>query len=122
RVTAHDRQQRAGREIEIVVLRLSGTNGRKQYVMLLLIHVVLLTLPLPLDLAVRRLDAWRAGAKHQGRFSAHHEIERSIETSGRLPVRKKYSIAIREEVVDLEVIVNISAIGRNRAAANPDDA
>src|SRR5687768_13148600 len=95
RMAPHDRQQRARREVQVVVLRLAGPDRSEQHVVLALVHIVLLALELPLDLAARRLDPRRTGAEHQGRVGAHDVVVRGVIAARRLAIRQEYAVAVR---------------------------
>src|SRR5687767_11316489 len=85
-MAAHDGEQRAGREVEVVVFRLARADRLEQHVVFALIHVVGLSLELPFDFAVGCLDPRRPGAEQQRAVGAHQVVVRRVVAAGGLPV------------------------------------
>src|ERR1700683_2499343 len=86
--------------------------------MLALVHVVLLSRIDPVGLA---FDArFRAAADGAGAFGAKDVIRVLVVAAFHLAAGQKGAHAVRINVVDFEVIEDIDAPGRNRAASDAD--
>ena len=113
-------EQRAGRHALAVVHRLVLADGREQHVVLPLVHVVLLAGEGPVGLA---FDARHgAAADGAGAFGAQDVIGILVVAARDLAVGQEGAHAVRVDVVDFEVVVDVAALGRNRAAADADAA
>src|SRR6185437_3456453 len=113
---AHDCEQRAGGQTFDIVNWLMLADGSEQQVVLALVHVVFLARPRPVGFAFD-LRCW-AAANSASPIGSENVIGILVVAAYDLPVCKECAHAIRVEVVDLEMIVDVTAFGRNHTATN----